>query len=293
MLARANPQFNMLSLANRIQPQGGELGSARKHLLTVRRRLASSFDVSRVVPIGSHSRGAAIRWYSDVDVMAVLRRNEVKWGGNVISSATLLQKVRDDLQDRYVNTQVRRDGQAVVVGFAGGQQSLDVVPALFDRLDKLRPVYAIPDGGGGWLQSSPDAHNRFIATAVARSGGKLRKVIQLLRWWKCSRIHPVPINSFYLDLVLGDSGICVGVKQYTFCLYEAFKLLAGRQCRGIRDPVGIAGTVYSAQTEAQAETLNDAVGFALSHARAAIIAEAAKDFAESNRQWSVVFNGQF
>jgi hypothetical protein len=293
MQNQANPQSNMVMLAARIQPRPGELKSAQNHLYSVRRRLTMSFDVSKIVYIGSHKRSTAIRWYSDFDVMVVLRRNEAKWGGNLISSSSLLEKIRNDLQDRYTHTEVRRDKQAVVLGFAAGQQSLDVVPALFLRLDKLRPVYMIPDGSGSWLETSPEAHTNFFATADKRSSGKLKKVIQLLKWWKFSREQPIPIQSFHLDLLLANSGLCIGVKSYTHCLYDAFKLLADRECRGLHDPLGISGTVYAAQTEPQREIIIDAVQYALAHSRDAVVAEASNDFSEANRQWSIVFNGEY
>lgn len=293
MQAKANPQFYMATLASRIQPQSGELEAARRHLLTVRKRLATSFDVSKIVSIGSHARETAIRWHSDLDVMVVLRRNEAKWGGDLISSFTVLQKVKSDLQDRYINTEVRRDQQAVVLDFADGEQSLDVVPALFLRLEKLCPVYMIPDGNGKWLETSPEAHNRYFAAAVEKSGGKLKKLIQLIKWWKYSREQPIPIQSFHIDLLFASTGLCIGVKPYTHCLYEAFKLLVERECRGFRDPLGISGVVYAAQTDAQWEAVNKAAQYVLAHAKAAIVAESSKDYTEANRQWSIVFNGEY
>lgn len=293
MRANINPQVNILELARRIQPQTSELKAARSHLITVRRRLNSSFDISKIVVIGSHSRHTAIRWYSDLDVMAVLRRNEAKWGDRLVSSSTLITRVRNDLNDRYVNTDVRRDQQAVVVGFADQQQSLDVVPALFNSFGKARPIFIIPDGEGGWLETSPEAHDSYFAKSEEKSGGKLKRLIQLIKWWKFAREQPIPIQSFYLDLLLASSDICVGVKPYTYCLYEAFKLLADRDCRGLRDPVGIAGVVNATKTEAQRGRVNDAVSYALDHSRAAIAAAAVKDLIEANRQWGLVFNGNY
>src|SRR5438105_2381570 len=130
MRSSARPQWNMLALAHRVQPQGSELQSARIHRSAVRTRLENSFDVSRVVPIGSHARGTAIRSYSDLDMLVVLRRNEAKWGGNIVSSRTLLSRVSDDLRTRFTRTEIRNDQQAAVIGFASTQHSLDVVPAL-------------------------------------------------------------------------------------------------------------------------------------------------------------------
>ncbi len=293
MRTRAPPQMNMAELASRVQPRDGELRSARTHRTTVRTRLASSFDVSRLAPIGSHARGTAIRSFSDLDVLVVLRRNEAKWGGSIVSSATVLGRVREDLQARYAFSDIRRDQQAAVVNFAADQQSLDVVPAIFHRFETGRPVYLIPDGSGGWFETSPETHDRFFLIANARSGGKLRKVSQLIKWWKFSRAQSIPMQSFHVDILLAVSEICVGVKPYTHCLYQAFKLLADRECRGLRDPCGIAGTIYAAQTEHQWQAANVAVSFALDHARAALSAEVVKDYEEANRQWSIVFNDTY
>lgn len=293
MRERAHPQANLAALAIRIQPQRAELTTARSHFATVRRRLVTSFDISKIVPIGSHARQTAIRFYSDLDVMVVLRRNEAKRGGDLVYSSTILGRVRNDLQDRYVRTDIRRDGQAVVLDFSGRQRSLDVVPALFLRFDRGSPVFVIPDGSDSWLEAAPEAHNRYFAAAVNRSGGKLRRVIQFLKWWKHSRTAAIPIQSFHLDLLLAQTNICVGVKSYSQCLYEAFKLLVERECRGFRDPLGIAGVVNAAQTNAQWQQINDAVDFALAHARAALVAEKSKDYREANRQWDIVFNGAF
>lgn len=286
----ANPQLNMVALAHRIQPQPSELGAAKLHRGVVRTRLDKSFDVSRLVPIGSHARGTAIRTFSDLDVMVVLRRNEAKWGGSIVQSTTLVNRVREDLALRFPLTDVRADAQAVVIRFAQGQQSLDVVPALFQRFDRQRPVVAIPNGDAGWMETSPEAHNKLFAEADERTGSKLRKVVQLLRWWKYSRANPIPLASFYLDMVMAASGLFIGVKPYTHCLYEAFKHLSDRECRGWRDPLGISGVVFAANTEVKAAAAVNAVEYAFDHAKAALAAEVVKDFEEANRQWSIVFN---
>jgi len=226
-------------------------------------------------------------------MLVVLRRNQAKWGGNLMSSQTVLDKVRDDLGMRYVNTDIRRDQQAAVVSFAQGQQNLDVVPALFSRFDPLRPIYSIPDGIGGWMETSPEAHDRLFLNANERSSGKLRKVAQLMKWWKFSRAQTLPIQSFYIDMLLAKSDICIGIKPYTHCLYQSFKLLNDRECRGLQDPLGIAGVIYVAQTNPQWEAICKAVSYGLEHARAAIASEAVRDFEEANRQWNIVFNGEY
>jgi len=291
-MATRHPQAMFANLLLKIQPYEGELKRAQSHTLTVRSRLNRSFDLSRFAKIGSHSRGTAIRWYSDLDFIAVLRKNEAKWGGRIVSSSTLLNRVRDDLQDRYTQTAVRRDMQAIVVDFAGGQRSLDIVPAIFSRfLPKHGPVYSIPNGLDDWIETSPDSHNRYIKLANLRAGNKMTRVIQLLKWWKHSRQNPIPITSFHIEMLLAFSGVCSGVKSYTQCLYEAFKLMVERECRGLRDPLGISGVIYAVQTDAQWQEAKIAANHAYTHAGVALAAEQRRDFEEANRQWAIVFNG--
>ncbi len=257
------PQLNMLALVARIEPRPSEFASAEGHLATVRSRLLRSFDMANIVRIGSHARGTAVRSYSDLDVLAVLRRNEAKWGRRIVSSETLLSRVREDLKERFQSTHIRADQQAAVVGFAQGRQSLDVVPALWGRFSAKRPVYSIPDGYGGWLETSPEAHNRQFRIANLRSARKLERLCRLMRWWKFSRAQPIPLQTFHTDILFAVEDACVGAKPYTHCLYSAFRLLATRQCRALKDPVGIAGNIPAAKTDAQREVLMDAVEYAL------------------------------
>jgi len=252
-----------------------------------------SFDIARILRIGSHTRGTAIRTYSDLDVLAVLRRNEAKWGRRIVSSDTLLSRVIEDLQGRFPYTAVRGDQQAAVIGFSAGQRSLDVVPALWERFSEKHPVYAIPDGQGGWIETSPEAHNRRFQIAVARSGGKLKGVCQLLRWWKFSRVQPIPLQTFHTDVLLAAQDTCVGARTYAQCLFLAFQLLARRQCRSLQDPLGMGGAIPAAKTDAQRRSLIDAVEYSLQHASSAIELEASARFEEANVQWNLVFNGCF
>ena len=124
-----NPRVNIARLIKKIQPTSSELKKARSYSLSCRKRLNKSFDLKKFKGIGSHTRDAAIRHYSDLDFLVVLSRNEVKWAGKIINSNTFLSKVSQDLNDRYINTTIRKDGQAVVAKFSSGQNSMDIVPA--------------------------------------------------------------------------------------------------------------------------------------------------------------------
>lgn len=292
-MSNKHPRVNFARLLNKVQPTESELKKARSHISSCRKRLVKSFNLKKFQRIGSHARSTAIKLHSDLDFLTILAKNEAKWDGNIVNSDTFLNKVSQDLNDRFVHTEVRKDMQAVVANFGNGQHSLDIVPGFFHKFKSSKPIYFIPDGLGGWLETSPEAHNSFINKENRKSGEKLKRIGQLIRFWKHSRINSIPISSFYIDLLLASSGICVGAKSYPQIMYEYFKLMSERECRGLRDPLGIAGVVYSVRTETQGNTLLSSVENSLEHSRKALIAESNKDFQEANFQWNIVFNYNF
>ncbi len=290
-----SPRINFARLITRIQPTEGEIKSANSHIDSTKRRLQKSFNLVKFQRIGSHARFSAIKSFSDLDFLAVIARNEAKWGGSVVNSDTVIKRVSQDLNSRFLTTKIGKDKQAVVLQFGGGQKSMDVVPGFFHKFDlkNKRPIYLIPDGSGEWMETSPDAHNSYINKENLRSGGKLKKVGQLLRFWKHSRANVIPISSFYIDLLLAQSEICIGAKSYPEIMCDFFELMYKRRCRGLQDPMGVAGVVYAVKTETQGETLLLQIENSYGHALKAIIAEEKKQFKEANRQWSGVFNGKF
>jgi hypothetical protein len=285
-----SPLFHRL--VAKIRPILSEYNNAETHAKTVRKMLNQSFDLKRFLKIGSHSSNTAIRLYSDVDYMAVLSRNEAKWGGSIINSTTFLEKVRDDLDDRYTQTQVSGGRHAVVFKFGSGQHAMGVVPAIFSRVDKLRPIYWVPDGNDGWTETSPELHNKYIIDANEISGSKLANVIRLLKFWKICRQGTQSLQSFYIDMLLASSDVCLGVKSYARCLYDTFQLLADRECSGLKDPLGISGIIRAAKTESQLDDINASVDYSLQHAKLALQAESWGDSSETIHQWGIVFNDQ-
>lgn len=280
-------------LLARIEPGNREELIYEQHKTTVTRRLNSAFSAHDVLPIGSSTRGSAIGRYSDLDLLLVLRAEEVRWGSGWKSSSAVLNGVRDQLRYRFQGTDIGRDGQAVVVEFADGQHPVDVVPGFFGGLAGKSPTYWIPDGVGGWMKTSPMAHNRYISAADVRSGGKLKNVAKLIKYWRVCRSPEMPLSSFHLELLLAQSTICDGIKTYGHCLYGAFKLLADRSCAALQDPMQIAGLVRAANTEAKRTSVLSAVQSARNHAASALMAEQKGLTNEALRQWDIVFNGCF
>lgn len=281
-------------LLSRIEPLSSELDLAQSHANSIEARLASEFTVRKFLIVGSHSRNTAIRSHSDVDYFAVIARRDARWGEDSKNSNTVLKNVRQVLDAGFDQTEVAKDGQAIVVGFGRGERSVDVVPAVFQGMSPNgRPVYGMPDGTGGWMPTSPEGHNKYIGEANTRSGGKLRGTAQLLKFWRECRSPRIPIMSFHLELLMAGEDVCKVGMGYGECVLAALRLLARRECRGYPDPLGISGSVRAAGTDAKRLSALGAVQYARDHAASAVEANAQGDLAEARRQWDIVFNTSF
>jgi predicted nucleotidyltransferase len=283
---------NFQTLLDRIAPTATETAMAEQHAGTIKRRLEDSFRLKKFFIAGGYARGTSINHHSDLDLFALISRDEARHGGQYVQSTTVLERLRQELAARYPSTNVRRDVHAIVVAFA--ETTVDVVPAIFEGMnEKNRPLYLMPDGDGGWMRTSPEIHDKYLDEANIRSGSKLRRVARLIKFWRETRTPRVPISSFHIEMLLAGSDTCVGVKNYAGCVYETFQILADRKCGGLRDPLGISNVIGATRSLPQRETALRSVVYARDHARAALAAEADRNTPEARRQWNIVFNGFF
>lgn len=280
------------SLLARIAPLQSEIDAAKRHIATIRTRLAEAYDLKGFVRAGSYSRGTFFRGSSDVDLFAVVTRDDARWGRGYMSSETMLNNFRQELAARFRATDVSRDVHAVVLRFADCQ--VDVVPSFFAGMtpDKF-PMYAIPDGGGGWMTTSPARHNAYIRQADEASRGKLRGTAQLLKFWRECRQSPVPLSSFHIEMVLASENTCRGIKSYAECLTEVLQGLAQRECRGLHDPLGISGLIPAVKASSRRKPALASVKDSRDHAKNAVTADRQEEDEEARRQWDIVFRGCF
>jgi hypothetical protein len=143
------------------------------------------------------------------------------------------------------------------------------------------------------METAPEIHGKFIREADEKSRGKLRRTVQLLKYWRECRSPRVSLSSFHLELLLADYAVCEGAKSYSGCLTDAFQLLARRECRAYRDPMKVSGNIAAVKTETQQEAALRSVIYSRDHASDALLAELRGNHAEAQRQWDIVFNGHF
>ena len=160
----------------------------------------SASELDNSFKIGSWGKDTAVRPPRDVDLYFLLppavyeRFQGYVWN----QQSALLQEVKDILATTYPDTDMRGDGQVVLVRF--GSYSVEVVPA-FSLVDRR---YWICDthNGGSYKTTDPWAEVAHIDAADKATNSNLRPLIRMLKVWQveCS----VPIKSFQLELVAVD-----------------------------------------------------------------------------------------
>jgi tRNA nucleotidyltransferase (CCA-adding enzyme) len=92
--AAAAVSIRFAEYLERVQPRAGILNTAVQRTTDIQRAMLRSMQISRVVRVGSFYKKTAIDGASDLDFFVVLRRDEVRWGGDVVASTTVLSNVR-------------------------------------------------------------------------------------------------------------------------------------------------------------------------------------------------------
>lgn len=289
------PAERLRRFVRAIEPTPREVATASDRAGRIGRRLQRDMDVRKILPVGSHWKGTAVRRYSDYDLFVVLSRDEARKWSPSMRSSTLIGRVRNSIHASYPNTSLRIDQQAVRVSFEQGAHSVDVVPAIFERFDAGHgaPVYLIPDGADGWLSTSPDLHRWLVDDAHQRSGRKLKSLVRMLKWWSASRHGTYRISSLYLEWFVIWCAIPPGY-TYQESLATVFHRMVSDRLTSLADPFGISTTpVHGVSTATQRGIVLDIASQSARRATEALAAEDRGRFVSANDRWSLVFNRKF
>lgn len=167
-----------------------------------------------------------------------------------------------------------------------GNSVIEVVPSGFKGPHPTVGLcFEMSDGYGGWMITAPDLHLTSFGAAHQASGGKLRRVVPLLKHWRYSRQQPIPLSSFHAELVLAGTRVRVGASSYSRAIANSLAVLLRRHAAAIRDPLGVAGLVHATQTDRQRATVVRALEHARYNAQAAAEAEDSGSVSEAVYRW--------
>lgn len=149
---------------------------------------------SNSLQVGSYGRFTAIKSISDLDMVYILPWTEYERFKNGRQSA-LLQEVKKTIQSRYPKTDVRGDGQVVVISFTNYQ--IEVLPA-FEYEDGSF-LYPDTNDGGSWKTTKPRLEIKAISDLHQAKNQNLRTLCKMIRSWK--NYHGVAMGGLLIDSV--------------------------------------------------------------------------------------------
>lgn len=160
--------------------------------------------------VGSYGRGTAID-DSDIDILVWLpqedymRFDQSKGNGQ----SRLLQTVKEAIVTTYPNTEIKADGQVVVLNFSDGMK-IEVLPAFVER-NSLGVTFKYPDTnqGGKWRSTNPLAEQDAMREKNKSSNGLLFDTCKHIR-----RMHLDYFGSYHLSGIVIDSFVYEAMKGW-------------------------------------------------------------------------------
>ena len=129
--------------------------------------------------VGSYGRLTGIKGISDLDMIYIMPPSEWDRFKDGRQSA-LLQEVRNAIKERYPKTDIRGDGQVVVVSFVNFE--IEVVPAFENKDGSFK--YPNTKGKGSWPTTNPRSEIKAISTMDSEKNSNLRPLCKMIRSWR-------------------------------------------------------------------------------------------------------------
>lgn len=167
----------------------------------------STSDTLHSFYVGSYGRGTAINT-SDIDMLVELPQKEFEkydlQKGN--GQSRLLQAVKNAIIVPYPRSEIKADGQVIVINFADGIK-FEVVPA-FKNTDWFGNVsYTYPDTnmGGNWKSTDPKAEQEAIKEKDKNSNGLLIATCKHIRYIRDNNYSSYHLSGILIDTFVYDA----------------------------------------------------------------------------------------
>jgi hypothetical protein len=272
----------------RLTPMESEREARAKHRDGIEASLRGSMDVSRFQEIGSFANGTGIRKHCDVDLLVSIK------GAKPGSSETALGWVKNALTASFPNTRVRVSRPAVVVEFANGAGTWNVIPAFAaGRRDDHFPLYEIPGYDTGWIESAPDAHASYFheVNSIGKIAGAATNLARLAKAWKY--YNEMQVSSFYLEMRAAEY---ISTEETHIPVWDICGLLQRLDQIGLapmKDPKTVTGQFDACSTDAKREEAVPKLRRNANRARKAIEAFRDEDTPEAFYYLDLLFGGNF
>lgn len=173
----------------------------------------SSSEIAHSRYVGSYGRGTAINT-SDLDVLIELPDSEYERFASSRGNgpSRLLQAVKNAILETYPRTDVKGDGQVVVVNFSDGMK-FEILPAFVNHNWWENGKYKYPDThmGGNWMSTDPLAEQEAMKIKNDKSNGLLFETCKHIRYVRAENF-----SSYHLSGILVDSFVYAAIGDWRF-----------------------------------------------------------------------------
>lgn len=160
----------------------------------------NSHNTANRLLIGSWGKTTQVRPTRDIDLLFTPPEDVYyqfdQRAGN--KQSQLLQHVAAALRGTYPQTEIRGDGQVVVIGF--NTCRIEVAPAFRWQLGGF--LICDTNDGGRWKHVDPEAEIAALSAADLQYNGNVRTLSRILKQWQ--RHCNVPIKSFHLEALVTE-----------------------------------------------------------------------------------------
>jgi len=162
--------------------------------------------------IGLTADGATYNQFESWDNITIIasslndsQQNSINSDGTLNSTLVLnkfkkkLEKVRE-----YQNSDLKRNGEAVVLNLISKDWSFDIVPCFHTVVENNGRAYdIIPNGNGKWKKTDPIIEQDRISKVNTKHNGRVLDTIRLVKYWNRRGKMPT-IISYVLETMIVD-----------------------------------------------------------------------------------------
>ena len=178
---------------------------------------------------GSFARKTKCRKLDDIDLLIGISANGATYYSNdpwdnvritaSTTNATQKECTRDDgtlnstqVSNRfkkklegvreYSRSEIRRNGEAIVLNLISKDWSFDIVPCFHTVTESNgRSYYLIPNGDGNWKKTAPDVDKGHVMNTNQEKGGKVLPLVRLCKRWNKTK-NATTISSYMLETMV-------------------------------------------------------------------------------------------
>lgn len=171
-------------------------------------------DTAHSFYVGSYGRGTAVDT-SDIDILIEVPNNYYVCSPYTTYNpqSRLLQIVKSAILESYPSSEVKADGQVVVINFSDGMK-LEILPAIREYNQWMdKEIYRYPDThmGGNWLSTNPKIEIEAMNIKDKQSNGLLKDTCRHMRY-----IRDNYFTSYHLSGIVIDSFVYRAIGNWRY-----------------------------------------------------------------------------